>query len=206
MNMSNNPTRITKSLINNSENQTIDYRTEIERKSENILEIEDDYKIFLSHACDGEGAHTDEKNFVLSLYELLKKEYDNKVYLDLICNSSYQISPIISAAQLSKYGVFICSPRFIKIALGKRKEPFLKEYDIITKELDVFHNKERELGFRIIPVRFGVTDEAYRKKGPFGSRFLISIENEASKTYLIKASIVANKIIEKITEIEKINK
>lgn len=188
------------SLIKDKE--SVDYGKLIQDSSKRLQKIPDDYDIFISHASAGNGTYPDEKDFVLTLQRILTETYKKKVYLDLIYNDSYQYAPVISAARLSKYGVFICSLRYITITLGKRSEKYAKEYDTIIQEIDVFMGKERFFGFRIIPVKFGLTDDVYRQKGPFGHRFYISIVDEEKNSCLDKAAYVASKIIDKINDVE----
>lgn len=185
-----------------SDSGPIEYGKLIEENSAELQKIQEEFDIFISHASVGEEAFPDEKDFVEALYALLEKEYKKKVYLDLVYNDSYQYSPIMAAAQLSKFGVFICSYRYIKIFFGKRKEPYKKEFDTIMQEIDVFMGKERDFGFRIIPVKFGVKEDVYRKRNPFGHRFKIVIEDEEKIDYKKKAAFVAAKIIDKINEVE----
>lgn len=185
-----------------SDGEPIEYGKLIEKNSAELQNIADEFDIFISHASVGEEAFPDEKDFVEALYEILKKEHKKKVYLDLAYNHSYQYSPIMAAAQLSKFGVFICSFRYIKIFFGRRKEPYKRDFDTIVQEIDVFMGKERDFGFRIIPVKFGVKEDVYRKRNPFGQRFKISIEDEEKNDYKKKAAFVAAKIIEKISKLE----
>lgn len=97
--------------------------------------------------------------------------------------------------------MFICSPRYIKIYNGERKEQFAREFDTISLELNAFFEKQKRLGFCMIPVRFGVTSEAFAR-GPFPGVNAIYIEDETSKTHLQKAEYVSLKIIEVIEAAE----
>src|SRR3989344_8544922 len=115
-----------------SEGEQIDYGKLIEENSERIRNIPDEHLIFISHASAGDGAYPDEKQFVLALYEYLVASYPDKVYLDLIKNPKIIYTEVVRASQRSTYGVFICSPRYIDIYNGERKEPYEREYDTIS--------------------------------------------------------------------------
>ncbi|MCX6792026.1 MAG: hypothetical protein NT149_03230 [Candidatus Gottesmanbacteria bacterium] len=203
----NNSDVINSSLPNNTvsepvnEGGQIDYGKLIDENSERIIKIPDEHYIFISHASNGDGAYPDEKSFVLALYNFLEVNYPSKVYLDLIDKPQIIYTEIIRAAQRSTFGVFICSSRYINVYNGERKEPYAREYDLISLELNTFFDKQRRCGFCMIPVRYGVTSEAFGARSPFGGgTATISIENETSKTHLEKAEYVSLQIIEKIKE------
>lgn len=186
-----------------SEGGQVDYGKLIEENSERIRNIPDEHTIFISHASAGEGAYPDEKQFVLTLYKFLIASYPDKVYLDLIKNPKIIYTEVLRAAQRSTYGVFICSPRYINIFHGERKEPYVREYEIISIELNTFLAKQRRHGFCMIPIRFGVESDAFSDRSPLGGGVdTISIENEVLKTHLEKAEYVSSKIIELIKEAE----
>lgn len=184
-----------------NEGEQIDYGKLIEESSKEIINIPDEHYIFISHASNGDGAYPDEKQFVLALYEFLVASYPDKIYLDLIKKPKIIYTEVLRAAQRSTYGVFICSSRYINIYNGERKEPFVREFDTISLELNAFFDKQRRLGFCMIPVRFGVTSDAF-SKSPFGGVNEIYIEDETSKTHLQKAEYVSLKIIDIIKDAE----
>lgn len=187
-------------LVN--EGEQVNYEKRIQENSEEIENLPDEHLIFISHASNGDGAYPDENFFVLSLYDFLVASYPDKVYLDLIKKPKIIHTEINRAAQRSTYGVFICSSRYIKIYHGVRQEQFSREFDTINSlELNIFFDKQKRLGFCMIPVRYGVTPSAFAR-GPLGGVYAISIEDETSKTHLQKAEYVSLKIIEVIKEAE----
>lgn len=191
------------SIIN--ENEDIDYRKLIEANSEKIKSIPDEYYIFISHASNGDGAYPDEIKFVLALYDFLIVNYPDKVFLDLIKKPKIIYSEIYRAAQRSTYGVFICSPRYITIFNNGRgnNAQDTRQYEPISMELNFFHAKQRQHGFCMIPVCYGVTQDAFGDRSPFSNGTdTIFIENETLKNHLEKAEYVSLKIIEKIKEVE----
>lgn len=181
-----------------SENESIDYGKLTEENSREILDIPDDYDFFISHASSGDGSLPNENKFVQTTFDLLNSKYPNRVYLDLKSKPKIIPADIFRAAQSSTYGLFICSPRYIKIFHGKRKEPYKKEYDIISGEVNIFLNKQRLKGFCAIPVQYGVNDSAFTLRSPFGGNDKIKIKEEIMSEHIKMAEFVVDEIEKKV--------
>lgn len=181
-----------------NENESIDYGKLKEESSREILDIPDDYDFFISHASAGEDSFPSERMLVETIFNLLNSKYPDRVYLDLKAKPKIIPADIFRAAQSSKYGLFICSPRYIKIFHGKRKEPYKKEYDVISGEVNIFLNKQRLKGFCVIPVQYGVNDSAFTLRSPFGGNDKIKIEDEIMNEHIKMAEFVVNEITEKV--------
>lgn len=187
-----------------NDSSSIDYETLIQQSSNQLLSIPDLYDIFLSHASNSADAYPDELDFTKELHSILNNIHKKKTFLDIVDNPSYKYTAITAAANRSKFGVFICSKRYINIFYGLREEPYAQEYDIIRDEIDIFTDKERYLGSRKIPVKYGLTDQAFRLKNPCGQGFYIPIKDEAQLIYKEKALYVADQIVQRIKSVESV--
>lgn len=168
---------------------------------EDKLKPIESYVLFISHASRGQNETLPlERPFVESLVKEFKST-NVKIFIDFD-EYSYPISPRINKAlKASRYGLLICSPRYIK--------RIDQEYSYIASEYGYF--KGREVRFnkpQIIPLLFGISRAEFQTIGiPLSSECEI-VEAPDKLLRLIDAEsikILTQKIIELISRFDNLS-
>jgi hypothetical protein len=153
------------------------------------------YEFFISHASLSTDIKENEKQplegeneFVKSLVSRLELYKKGSTFVDYKDNKDFEFKIFHTALKTSRYGIFICSPRFISRYLGKEAAPLKEE----VKQFWTFKNTHNQPE-RLIPIIFGVTIFEY-DQGPFSS----SDFKMDAKYNILSMEEMVNKIVSEI--------
>lgn len=182
------------------DDKKINYKQFKTENKEPTIEQVVNYEFFISHASlstDIKGNERQplegENEFVKSLVNRLESYKKGSTFVDYKDNKDFEFKIFHKALKTSKYGIFICSPRFINRYLGE-EAAFLKEEVKHFWTIKNTHNQPE----RLIPVIFGLTIFEY-DEGPFSS----SDFRMDAKYNILSIKEMVNKIVSEI--IVKIN-
>ena len=174
-----------------------DYKEEDENNLKKSIVIK--HEFFVSHASistNSEAGIRDplsgEEKFVKSIVDELEEFKPKSTYVDYRDNPNFEFSIFHQALKTSKYGVFICSPRFKDRYINSSSEFITEEVKHFWTIKNSHHQPER-----LIPVMFGLATDDY-DNGPFNSSdFMIDAEyGKITQKEMVKRVIA--KIIEKV--------
>lgn len=166
-----------KSAESSDENR-IDYDESKHEDKSQISTVIINYEFFISHASNSQKIEKDvrpslsgEKEFVKSLVDKLEKYCSGSTYVDYRDNPNFEFSIFHPALKSSKYGVFVCSPRFKDRYLGGLSPFITEEVKHFWTIKNTHHQPER-----LLPIMFGLDIVEY-EYGPFSSSdFVIDAE------------------------------
>ena len=157
--------------------------------------IQNDYHIFISHASSNDETSTGvkqlqgEHEYVLMIAKKLGTDpFNYRVFLDLLEKPFPDQSTIVLAYKNSKFGLFICSPRF-NARYGENSGYVLR------KEVTHFQSLESEGIKCIIPVILGTDKLKFTKESPFES---LDFRVDGRYDDLLKNSFNYDLVIEEI--------
>ena len=150
--------------------ETIDYDIPIVENKSVALPFVINHKFFVSHASRSSRIEPNvrpvlsgEKEFVSDLVGKLEELYPKTTYVDYRDNPDFEFNIFNHALKTSRFGIFICSPRFKDRWLNSNAPFLTDEVKHFWTLKNTHHQPDRQ-----IPIKFGMDDFDF-DTGPFST-------------------------------------